>query len=467
MAEAVVDEDHIYCDRDVLADRYVLGSTLSLERRPLPQGTFDLIFEEGHGFVYRLEDPDGEIAPVSDMLRLRVVAIRDTGSDDILDYEVGEGVASEKVSQLRRVRVMRSASISVVESVPDRSVAVGMAVFTRPRGGCRCFFSFQDVHSFFGFTQYSDVGSAASAKWINHMYGSFEASLRTRWLLPEQEHMQKSREYRRGGSEVDSSTSARTLPWHGGSTHALLALLFQWCYLPVKDGGFVQPADVRKAEVCLLSLVSGAHSFGIVMPEAVQWDLVWPRFVHSEFCIVLEVSDGEVDLSSLQQAAQAGHLCCQKWIKVLQPTDAVRTPLIALLPHLGASAKDKATRDEALVVARLVLRAIAYEVDRVLSTAPVTDEHAAPLCVLAPEGTSFERSLHETMCGHMAAAKRLTARTFPQALGISFCNDDSNVRTHELSVTVAVLPSNAAMWTPCQVKRRAATLKIIRNISAN
>lgn len=70
----LLDEAHVFCDRDPISGRHVLGSAVSFERKSLPQGDFELIFQDGQGFLFRHEDDDGDIAPVSDFMDAEVRA---------------------------------------------------------------------------------------------------------------------------------------------------------------------------------------------------------------------------------------------------------------------------------------------------------------------------------------------------------------------------------------------------------
>ena len=60
-------------DKDPLTGRFQLSSLISYEIIRLPMGDFELFFEEGQGFVYRLQDDDdGDVVLVFQFFKRKV-----------------------------------------------------------------------------------------------------------------------------------------------------------------------------------------------------------------------------------------------------------------------------------------------------------------------------------------------------------------------------------------------------------
>lgn len=133
--------------------------------------------------------------------------------------------------------------------------------------------------------------------------------------------------------------------------------------------------------------------------------------------------------------------------------DTPQPTLHQVLQALGLASKRVRGSPEAHRLAHQILRTAAFAIDEAISSAPVVYEGGGSrdkFWVTLPEGQNAESHMTEVLAGHIAAARAAVCESFAKVPGISLCNDDSTVRSHELANTVLVLPSNAACWAPTQ-----------------
>lgn len=452
-AMAVLDESHVFLDRDPFSDRFCLGSTLTFEKRLLPPGDFELIFEEGIGFIFRHEDPAGEILPVADILNIAVFP-RGGGEGQLEgdadpDYELRWRDASRQpiaIRALARRRALRTWSFKVPPT--DLVASIACAIFARPRAdGGQVFVSLQAFHSVFGLTQFKGKSSI----WANHMWGSFEKLLESNWGVGAG-HLLKSRAY--NSKEQRDQDPERTLPFHALSLHAFLCLLFQWSTRHCNDGGFSNPQDARKTGAAFQGLLSLVPDMNICLFECPVVH-PFPRLVGAGCKAILEVSGGALLRDSLTVAAAAGNDIAERWNRLLEPDDcgAEHEPytLFVALQALGRKSHRIKQCPEAHHLATQILRAVALELDKTIAGAQVADGDISGRFQVSPaQGTSEEAMLHEAITAHLAAGRQAAKESWEIVRGLSFCNDDSNVRSLELSNTVIVLPTNVACWAPTQ-----------------
>ena len=81
-----------------------------------------------------------------------------------------------------------------------------------------------------------------------------------------------------------------------------------------------------------------------------------------------------------------------------------------------------------------------------------TDTTNIDAFLLSPfEHNCTEAAMKELCLGHVAAGRMAMQHSFETSHGFSFCNDDSNVRSLELSNTAFALTDNTGIWAPVQV----------------
>ena len=91
---------------------------------------FDLFFEEEKGFIFRMEDADGEVCPVSSLMKRQVLEDAD-GAHHIV-WPGGEQIS---VKDLAHFRVLKTLGVKVVPS--DVVATLSFAHFQWPRFGFR------------------------------------------------------------------------------------------------------------------------------------------------------------------------------------------------------------------------------------------------------------------------------------------------------------------------------------------
>ena len=155
----VTDTHHVVLGQDPGSGRWYLGSMLSLEFKKMPPGEFELFFEEEKGFIFRMEDADGEVCPVSSLLKRQVLKDGD-GAHHIV-WPGGEQIS---VKELAHFRVLKNLGVKVVPS--DVVATLSFAHFQWPRFGFRIFMNVTDIHKVFSFSQYH----GKSSDWVNHRW---------------------------------------------------------------------------------------------------------------------------------------------------------------------------------------------------------------------------------------------------------------------------------------------------------
>lgn len=297
----LLDEAHVFCDRDPISGRHVLGSAVSFERKSLPQGDFELIFQDGQGFLFRHEDDDGDIAPVSDFMDAEVRATRANSGENppAHDFEItwkdsGRNIPST-IAHARR-RALRT----VVVRVPPVGLGLKLpcAHFARAKHGAgfRIMFSVQGLHSALNLSQFR----GRSSVWANHMWDSFVKACASRWSLGP-EHWAKSREYRTQKHTARPPDTNRTLPYHAMSTFALLVLLFQWSFRCSAEGGFAKASDAQCADAALQGLLLIVPDTHFAFCEKVDWQSSWPRFLWEGARVVVEAKNNQLQLCKLEE----------------------------------------------------------------------------------------------------------------------------------------------------------------------
>ena len=123
---AVLDCNHVVLDKDPVTGRFQLSSLISYEIIRLPMGTFELIFEEGKGFVYRLQDDDGDVVPVSQFFKRKVCFSDEEGYT--IQWPNGE---ESKLNELKQMRQLRTLSLKLPPT--NMLASFQVAVFSRPR----------------------------------------------------------------------------------------------------------------------------------------------------------------------------------------------------------------------------------------------------------------------------------------------------------------------------------------------
>lgn len=457
MSEAaqLPDSEHVFCEVDPFSGRCVLGSTLSLERKRLPQGDFGLFFQDGIGFVFSHQDQDGAVVPVSDILTIKVLIVDRSGRGNIEADQAPElelkrpGQAAISLKDLSRQRSLRRLAFRVPPS--DLVATIPCAIYTRPRAGCRIMFSLAGLHSALQFSQFSGKASI----WANHMWASYQKTLaEKRRLGPE--HTLKSREYK-GSDTPPPTASGRTLPYHAVSSHALLCLLFQWSTRHCNDGGFSNRGDSAKTLAALQGLIECIDNMEVALFEHDSGSQ-FPRLSGTGFQAMVKVQGGTLDIGSLAQAAAVGSEIARRWCELIIPGQGPPTPvapfsLFEALQALGNRSLRIRQNPEAHELSRQLLRAATLELDHLVASATITEAglFQGRYQVSLAEGSSEEAMMHEAVTSHLAAAKAAVTESLKVFPGLSFCNDDSNVRSQELANTIVVLPTNLACWAPTQV----------------
>lgn len=555
------DADHVFLDVDPVTGRHVLGSLISLERRPLPAGTFELILEEGDAFIFRHEDDDGDIAPVGDFLQLEVLQTP-LGDDPVGDREIvwkDGSKPSSKLSALCRRRSLRTLAVRLPPT--DLVLRLPCACFARPRPGtgCRLMFSLQGLHSALNLSQFD----GRSSVWASHQWHVFARLLASSWSLG-LEHLLKSRPYRHHDSDAGAPDPDRTLPYHAVSTYAMMCLLFQWGFRSHLDGGFGKDNDVCSVKSVLEGLLRGVGDQRIALCETVDWTQPWPRFVWQGFSVAVEISGGVLQLGELQErplgrgagvgarpnvnqrrpgaeaqgvsllllpacllalrpgcpeeralltislvvgfvrpqgewtlsgafhrlwsgcyevllfqgwsqsefcpcpftrspiakeAATNGSSVAHEWLRLLYPDHDMPWPtLFEAVSKLGDASRVSRREPLANPLAQQLLRAAALSIDQALANKEVVSPGQEPpdkLFMAGPTGQSMEAYMNEQIAGHLAAARDTVARTFESVKGFSMTNDDSTVRSQELSNTAVILTTNVGIWAPTQAPPRA------------
>ena len=451
---AVFDCNHVVLDKDPVTGRFQLSSLISYEIIRLPMGTFELIFEEGQGFVYRLQDDDGDVVPVSQFFKRKVCFSDEEGYT--IQWPNGE---ESKLKELKQMRQLRTLSLKLPPT--NMLASFQVAIFSWPRvAGHRTFLCIGDLHRVFSFSQYK--GKAAD--WVKHMYNSWYHLLYNKWELDGFDHMLKPKVV--GGKpaqdpfgvpESAETQQKRTLPFYAASFHSVLCLLFGWSFRRVQDGGFSTPVDRDRAEMALHVLVSQVTDlhFTICNDEQVMWP--YPRVArHFGFECLLWYKDEALDLAPLYEIAEAGDPMAGYAIEALQPCPHTRKcgSLMSVLMLLGHASQTVSQAPRAHELVKQLLRQIASSLDRavanmkVMVTGQCMDDSKMVLSLAS--GVSHEAHMQETVCGYVVAAKAAVQKSWKQTPGLCLANDDSNVRTVELANTAIVLPNNVAFWAPVQ-----------------
>ena len=441
------DSDHVFLDADPVSQRYHLGSLATSELVKLPVGEFELLFEEGEGFVFRMEDGAGAIARVSRFLTRE--AHEDNDGNHIVRFPGGQEVP---VSELKSYRVLLTLGLRVAPT--DILVSLQFAQFKWPREGFKVFVSIADIHSYFKFSQYHQQSSV----WVNHMWSSWQKLLLGKWDVLFSQAMQRSKAYQRKSlpTEKPEDSWQRTLPFFGCTLHALLCLLFGWSFRRPQDGGFEKGEDVERARVALRSFIAIISDFQLHLCKQAEWMFPWPRFPFcTGFRCTLPYTDGHLDIANLQSAADQKQDGAAKVLGLLQP--------VAHMPHLslwdvisciGARSKVIANSPLEHEVVMQILRQAAHAIEAVILATDLSESMEllpdSKVVVTSPSGVSREEHLQQMTQGHLAAARSAVERSWQETKGLTLCNDDSNVRSSELSNTALVLPSNEACWAPVQ-----------------
>ena len=449
----LVDEDapHSFGFRDH-DGRFWIGNMLTQELQQLPPGRFESWTEDGYSMLARYRDGDSfDVSFIDDFLFWKVfrgVEPHHAASELALRHR-GSNNPPMPLPDIKRRRVLRTLALRML---PTRSQCrFQIARFSYHHGGCRIVFCLKGVHEQLGFSQYRQQSSV----WANHSLQRIETNLRKIWNLGGG-HVHRSKEY--STEHMHARCPDRHLPWHGVSLHGLLCLLLQWSTLEQNFGGMKSAEDRSRASNLLRSLLGCVSDLKVPIGGNLGWIDDYPSCVHGDgYVCVLVVTNGVVDMSALQADADAESEDAAAMLPCVVPDagEAIDTPtLFELLCRLGQRAgPTHACSTVAHGLARQCLGSIARCIDRTFSAAAVAPNGYtnAMFSISAADGMSRELALQEDIAGYLAAGRISVKASFTVTPGLSFVNDDSTVRSSDLSNTLVALPSNDAIWAPCQV----------------
>ena len=388
----------------------VLGQHALFGAQKLPPGEFELFFVEEKGFIFRMEDADGEVCPVSSLMKRQVLEDAD-GAHHIV-WPGGEQIS---VKDLAHFRVLKTLGVKVVPS--DVVATLSFAHFQWPRFGFRIFMNVTDIHKVFSFSQYH----GKSSDWVNHRWKAWQHYLVLKWhVLPDQ-HMQKAKAYCQKAKgptqQLLPDEWIRTLPFPAVSLHVLLIMLFDWSFRNAQNGGFSAESDQQKARCALQSVIGtiGDMQALLCREETQLFAFPRPRLCVGFKCL-LQFSDGHLDLQPLRHRVQ--QFQCLSSHKILDMLSDVNMQhpfsLWAVLSCLGLQSKAISLSPHEHELIGQILRQCSDQLDQQIVDHTVTDMvfgQGDRMAVSSATGVSQEAHLQTMVQGHLQASKQAVFRS--------------------------------------------------------
>lgn len=286
-AELLPTSAFVHCDWAAVEQRWALTHALTCETVILPgDGPFQLT-EDEDGFAYIRGMPGQEE--------------HDTDIDTVFEWRVAElpdgeriAVGNEKDGITPRYSIVQALLDFKLETIslhlgPTSSAHMfAIAVFRKPRGGFRSFWSLVSVYTNLNFDMFKGVASRWSWQSLRS-FEKFAAEIADGQVV-------RSQCYEGRGSADEQCASKRCLPWHGVSTAALVWLLCRWAAASTRHGGLVGNTHKQSARFMLKGVVDGAcgkdaRAISLLVDDG--WGYRWPRPPSGDHVFVLHTQARE------------------------------------------------------------------------------------------------------------------------------------------------------------------------------
>lgn len=339
-------------------DQYMVTNLLSLERKPLPLGEWELVHDELTDTCAVVNNAqDDQILEVSALMNKAV--FKDPSSGELF-IVTGQGQGAVAHFSLEDTLCRFRTTTLFLEMRPTNAKCdLECFVFRRPRDlQSRAFISLASFYKVCNLVCYSRqpskwvfVGLPTWSKALQKAFGDHSFFIESTHISP------------KSNKKTVSRFSSRCAPTTCVGTCAALFLLFRWGTQTPRHGGFPEEGSRLAALATARTLTSGSCALGdwsLLVRLDAGWLCQWPRpepWRRDLATVTLLVTgDGFVDLSPLQelaetpQAGQTGRL----WWAILAPSvrqgDSCDAPLATVLQVACAHMKQATA-----LVAQLVL----------------------------------------------------------------------------------------------------------------
>eukprot|EP00971_Amphidinium_carterae_P081199 1606148-Amphidinium_carterae.1 len=309
---------------------------ITTERYTLPQGTWELLFDDDGfgGLSLHKEDgiandfnADNDTIMVEDVLKYTVYK----------DETGGYGVAgAEDQNPLPLTKLLEKFQDGVLHfKLGDlqTQVDVDFALFSWARSGATLYWSLKSIHSELKFHQFPTEpwrwASQNVKRWSKTLLqlGFSGHLLQSTEALPwENKHysleLAPSTCTRKSKNIVGND--APVLPWNGISCTGLFFILGRWSSTEQRNGGFAHPSDRQTSNQLLRHLLANmweagkATEFQITLVH--QWQCQWPKqYMGGRVVTISADQQGRLDFTPLQNVArEAGSKSlAQNWLHSL------------------------------------------------------------------------------------------------------------------------------------------------------
>lgn len=428
-------------DFDDSSDKWVLTNIISQETITLPEGAWDIEFDdEGFGVIKRRED--GYEWSLDDIFMWgvykdaegRIVLVTQDEDGKTCDKRFLDHVSEEFVVDEYSLRVGSAAA----------SVKVSIACLSFARDGCNTFWSLVALYKAMALTMFSKIPSRWA--WSGFDNGSWAAHLDSMGFSAG--HLLRSQCYGEAAGEVGSG---RFLPFHAFSSVALVGFLTVWSTMPKNRGGFQRDEHRCAARELLKAVVTMASAGRSVVLDVRLTDKVElrpPRPVFGGNPCKVVVKDGVADLTDFRrvQTRISGQRECAKWWLSRDPFLSTESaPLDELLSYLM---KNKAAEGRDLF--KQLVAGIGSELDEAICFVNQGGQRPRLAMDSSSSGRLTRYQEDQLVTKHFIACQRLMA-SHTSDTHFSFATDKARVGGMDLMATYFLLGDGHAMESFPQV----------------